>query len=128
MSKTICLTFGTEPTQQRLQMKTLLRVLTVSWIALATLSPGWLAAAIAQLGAEVRLLAPALLDEVAPQRVSAELAGPIHARELRMGGRTIVLAANASQERVQAVFHLNETSPPRRVRVMFEQRQPEVGD
>jgi hypothetical protein len=81
-----------------------------------------LAKAITQLGAEVRLLAPLLLDDLPPRQLAAEPAQAVHARELRLGQRVVVLIANISQQRVKATIHFDKGVSGRRVRAMFEQR------
>jgi hypothetical protein len=54
--------------------------------------------------------------------------GPIHLREFLLADRPIFLAANASEEPVQAAFHLEREVEAGTVRVMFERRRLEVAD
>jgi hypothetical protein len=82
----------------------------------------YLAKAITQLGAEVRLLAPLLLGDLPPRQLAAEPAQAVHARDLRLGQRVVILIANMSQQQVKATIHLGKGVSARRVRAMFEQR------
>jgi len=82
---------------------------------------------IAQLGTEIRILAPALLGEKPPPRATVEpTTGPLHFQEFQRDGRTILLVANASEEPVSATFHLGWEIPAETVRVMFENRRIEL--
>jgi hypothetical protein len=89
---------------------------------------GYLAETIAQLGAEVRFLAPALLAPVAQPQVTVDPRDTIHLRQVRLGERSLVLAANISEQPVMATFHLTGQLKARSVRVAFEQRQLQVAD
>jgi len=83
-----------------------------------------LAELIAQLSAEVRVLAPALLAKRPSRRIAVEPTdGPIHVAELETMNRRILLTANATEKPVRATFQLQGRAGATSVRVMFENRQ-----